>query len=135
MSRRWVSLAVAALLGNPLSARTVEIEATRFTEPGIAVSPDGTWIALTVLGHIFRVPAQGGNAEQLTFGPFFDADPSYSPDGSRIAFVSDRSGPDASLFVLDLESKKVSAATHETMAVRPVWTASGDAIVYLSLEP
>jgi imidazolonepropionase-like amidohydrolase/Tol biopolymer transport system component len=132
-------LAAGPLFVGRALARTVAIETTRVTEPGVAVSPDGSWIVVTVLGHLFRLPTRGGAAEQLTFGPFFDSDPSFSPDGGRVAFVSDRDAGardrETNVFVLDLAGKSVTAATREAMAVRPVWTAAGDAIVYLSFDP
>ena len=40
--------------------------------------------------HVFVVGADGGDARQLTTGEGEDASPSWSPDGTRIAFVSDR---------------------------------------------
>jgi Tol biopolymer transport system component len=41
---------------------------------------------------IFTVRADGSHLTRLTFGPHFDVGPTFSPDGSRIAFGSDR-GP------------------------------------------
>ncbi len=41
--------------------------------------------------HLFVVPAAGGAPTQLTDGDWNDASPAWSPDGSRIAFGSDRS--------------------------------------------
>jgi Tol biopolymer transport system component len=65
-------------------------------------SPDGRWLAY-VHQHpgpngvpanydIFRVPAAGGEAEQLDSNPAYDDGPDYSPDGKWIYFNSDRSG-------------------------------------------
>jgi Tol biopolymer transport system component len=41
---------------------------------------------------IFRMPAAGGEAEQLDSNPGYDDGPDYSPDGKWIYFNSDRSG-------------------------------------------
>ena len=72
--------------------RTIEIETTEVTAPDVACSPEGKWLIFTMLGKLFRLPLEGGQAEQLTFGPYYDSDPSFSPDGRRVAFQSDRDG-------------------------------------------
>ena len=40
------------------------------------------------------LPIAGGEAKAITTGMAFDSQPSYSPDGKTIAFVSDRDGAD-----------------------------------------
>lgn len=57
-----------------------------------AISPDGQNIAFSYKGDIFTVPTTGGAARQLTTNPAYDSTPVWSPDGTRIAFVSDREG-------------------------------------------
>ena len=55
--------------------RTIELETTEVTEADVALSPDDQWLVFTMLGHLFRLPVEGGTAEQLTFGPYYDSDP------------------------------------------------------------
>lgn len=57
-----------------------------------AISPDGETIAFTYKGDIYTIPIAGGRAMQLTTNPAFDTTPVWSPDGSQIAFASDRLG-------------------------------------------
>lgn len=57
-----------------------------------AISPDGTEIAFTYKGDIYKVPTIGGRATQLTTHPAHDTQPIWSPDGTKIAFSSDREG-------------------------------------------
>ncbi len=57
-----------------------------------ALSPDGSTIAFTYKGDIYSVPATGGAAKRLTTDPAYDTKPIYSPDGSMIAFQSNRMG-------------------------------------------
>ena len=52
-----------------------------------AWSPDGRWIAFAMMGDIWRIPAEGGVAEQLTSGPRHHFEPSWSPDGDRMAMT------------------------------------------------
>ncbi|MCR9279794.1 MAG: amidohydrolase family protein [Pseudomonadaceae bacterium] len=72
--------------------RSVAFTVTQATWMSIDVSPDGSWIVLDVLGDLYRLPIDGGEAVRLTQGMAFDSQPVISPDGSTIAAVSDRSG-------------------------------------------
>ena len=121
----------AAAQDNSDGWRTIEFETTEVTAADVAVSPEGQWLIFTILGHLFQLPVEGGDAEQLTFGPYYDSEPVFSPDGSRIAFVSDRDGSEGNVFVLDLASGQITQASHESSVGRPTWTPDGQAIVYL----
>jgi imidazolonepropionase-like amidohydrolase len=137
----WFALVLATLvLPNTAAAqdddwRTIEFETTQVTEADVAISPDGEWLIFTILGHLFRLPVEGGDAEQLTFGPYYDTDPVFSPDGKRVAFVSDRDGSDGNVFVLELATGQITQVTHEPWAARPIWSPDGQAIVYLRVVP
>jgi Tol biopolymer transport system component len=94
------ALAAIAILGDVAPAlaqsvvspptRSIKITTKEVTDPDVAVSPDGSWLVFTALGHLFRLPVTGGAAQQLTSGPFYDAAPVISPDGTKVAFISDR---------------------------------------------
>ena len=71
-----------------------------------AWSPDGRWIAFAMAGDIWRVPAGGGPAEQLTRGPQYHFEPSWSPDGSRIAMTVE-TGEGLDIALLDVASGAV----------------------------
>ncbi len=118
-----------------METRSVEIETQEVTRPDVAVSPDGVWLIFTALGHLFRLPVEGGTAEQLTFGPYFDSDPAISPDGRQVVFASDRDvRSDGNLFILDLADGDVRQLTEEQWAARPVWSPDGSHIAYLTYE-
>jgi TolB protein len=59
-------------------------------------SPDGKYLAFVAQRNgnfdLFRVPAEGGQQEQLTTNAGYDDGPDYSPDGKWIYFNSNRSG-------------------------------------------
>ncbi len=60
-------------------------------------SPDGKWVlySMAIGGNtdIYKIPAAGGgNPVRLTDSPGIDIGGSFSPDGQRIVFESDRSG-------------------------------------------
>ena len=61
---------------------------------GAVWSPDGKTLA-TVLqnsgwNHVYLIPSAGGDPKQITDGKFEDEDPTYSPDGKTLVFVSNR---------------------------------------------
>jgi imidazolonepropionase-like amidohydrolase/WD40 repeat protein len=120
--------------------RTIEVETSEVTAPDVALSPDGQRMIFTMLGHLFRLPVEGGEAEQLTFGPYYDTEPVFSPDARHVAFVSDRDGSEGNIFLLELASGGIKQVTHEPStgrlnwnpaAGRPTWTPDGRAIIYL----
>ena len=55
---------------------------------------------------------EGGGFVQLTNEPGYDAECSYSPDGSTILFVSDRDG-DPDIYVMDADGRNVRQLTNE----------------------
>jgi Tol biopolymer transport system component len=146
MSQRLVSFLLASLSlpSAPLAAQaapdptagrqTIEFETTEVTSPDVALSPNGEWLVFTMLGHLFRLPVEGGDAEQLTFGPYHDLDPAISPDGTRVAFGSNRDGSDGNIYVLNLADGQISQVTHDSLAGRPAWAPDGNTIAYLRLR-
>jgi Tol biopolymer transport system component/C-terminal processing protease CtpA/Prc len=57
-----------------------------------AISPDGETVVFSYRGDLWSVPSAGGQAIQLTVHAAYDFMPVWSPDGSKIAFASDRYG-------------------------------------------
>ncbi|MGH7445079.1 MAG: TolB family protein, partial [Longimicrobiales bacterium] len=74
--------------------RTIAFTTDEGTSLSIDVSPDGRSVVFDLLGHIWRVPADGGTAESLTqnSGVALNYQPTISPEGRHIAFISDRAG-------------------------------------------
>jgi Tol biopolymer transport system component len=65
----------------------------------VVLSPDGRYIAYDALQRqdgpdrdIYVIAADGSGENALVNGPLHDAEPSWTPDGSRIVFLSNRSG-------------------------------------------
>jgi imidazolonepropionase-like amidohydrolase/Tol biopolymer transport system component len=124
-----------ALSGAIATAGTIEFTTTQATDAEVTVSPDGKQLVLTILGHLFLLPAEGGSAEQLTFGPCYDNDPAFSPDGREIAFISDRDTSGGNVFLLELATKKLTKLTDEFRAGQPTWSPDGSAILYVAFLP
>ena len=56
--------------------------------------------------------ADGNNQIRLTNHPEVDYQPSWSPDGARIAFVSNRNGGNEQIYVMDSNGKNVKLLTN-----------------------
>ena len=58
-----------------------------------AVSPNGARAVFTARGEVISVPAEKGDARNLTNSPgVMERDPQWSPDGRTVAYLSDESG-------------------------------------------
>lgn len=97
-----------------------------------AWSPDGRWIAFSMQGDIWKVPAAGGDAVALTQGPHTYFEPDWSPDGRSIAVTVDAGG-NLEVGVIPADGGEVRvAATHEAVDFAPVWTRDGSSLVFVS---
>jgi Tol biopolymer transport system component len=76
------------------ATREIAFTTTEGTWMSVDLAPDGQWLAFDLLGHVYRLPANGGEATALTqnSGIAINMHPRISPDGSLIAFISDRRG-------------------------------------------
>ncbi|MCM1336062.1 MAG: S41 family peptidase [Candidatus Amulumruptor caecigallinarius] len=94
------------------------------------VSPDGSTIAFRYAGDIFTVVAAGGHATRLTAMPSMERTPVWSPDGSKIAFASDRDGA-FNIYVMDANGGKATRLTSGSTALTPqAFTPDGQAVVF-----
>jgi TolB protein len=66
-------------------------------------------------GDIYRIDANGTNLVNLTNHPARDSTPSWSPDGKKIAFMSDRSGR-WEIYTINADGTKPLAITRNTPA-------------------
>lgn len=122
--RGVISLVAAAALGGA-SASAERVVYARH----LALSPDGATLAFSWAGDVWRVPAAGGAARRLTVNPADDERPVWSPDGSRIAFSSNRHGAPC-VFVMSRDGDGVTRLTFGDAAETPTdWSPDG-AYVY-----
>lgn len=109
----------------------------------VTFSPDGQRVAYVVTqidsaddayySHLWIVDAKQRVARQLTRGKVRDRGPVWSPDGSKIAFVSDRSGSGPQIYILPIDGGEPWQLTHmEDGATGPIWSPNGERLLFTS---
>ncbi len=94
------------------------------------ISPDGTEIAFGYKGDIYKVPVQGGTAVQLTTQSSYEYNPVWSPDGSQIAFASDRNG-NFDVFIMPSTGGSAKRLTYRSQSEIPsTFTPDGNYILF-----
>ena len=84
--------------------------------------------------EIYVMDADGNNQIRLTNHPEHDYQPSWSPDGGRIAFVSERNGGNKQIYVMDSNGKNVKRLTNGASDRHPAWSPDGQTIAYSGYE-
>ena len=112
------------------------------TDPQL--SPDGRRLAFVVttlseerdeyLSNIWIVDVAGGTPRRFTAGPRRDLEPRWSPDGSRLAFLSERTAKDKlQLYVMPAdggEPTKLTALDNGVSAI--AWAPDGARLAFVS---
>ncbi len=102
--------------------------------PLILRSPDlsETHIVFLFAGDLWTVPREGGEARRITTGPGIEADPQYSPDGSRIAFTGEYDG-NVDVYVVPSSGGVPRRLTwHPSADTVLGWTPDGKKILFTS---
>jgi Tol biopolymer transport system component len=103
----------------------ISFDVTEGTFLSVDVSPDGKTLVFDLLGDIYLLPIEGGQAIPITTGRAWDKAPRYSPDGSFVYFVSDREGF-RNIWRLDLAEGSLTAITESTSDILGTPNWAGD---------
>lgn len=146
--RRLVNFLIISLLVSSAYAQNWSPEQCLRLKNVVAidVSPDGKKVAYSVrealmtdesseyIQHLYLANADGSETLRLTKGTKSNSSPKFSPDGRRIAFLSNRDGK-TNLYVLPLgggEAEKLTDAKTGVSAF--AWAPNGESIALLMTD-
>lgn len=110
------------------------------------ISPDGKWVAYTVsyadfkqdafITQIWLANSDTGKSFQLTRGEKSSTTPRWSPDGQRLAFLSNRIEDKNQAFLIDPTGGEAQQLTKSETAINSfAWSEDGKTIAYTATEP
>jgi tricorn protease len=110
----------------------VDVLTTQSRAEGFSVSPSGDYMAVDYHGEIMIVPTEQGVGErtQVTSTPWRERAESYSPDGRKVAYISDEGG-DQQVWLYDIATathKKLSSTAGEKDNI--VWAPSSQKLAF-----
>jgi imidazolonepropionase-like amidohydrolase/Tol biopolymer transport system component len=119
------------LKGLPLiTSRTMSFTTTEGSWMSLDLSPDGRTIVFELLGDLYTLPVTGGTATRITSGQAYDMQAVFSPDGKRIAFISDRNGSE-NLWIANADGTRPRAVTttERDSYMSPIWAPDGEYVI------
>jgi Tol biopolymer transport system component len=98
---------------------------------GPALSPDGRRVAFGALNQIW-VMEIGRRPRPITGGLYYKTDPAWSPDGTKIAYASDKSGKTMDLYVIEWRTgvERRVTALDGSAEVSPAWSPDARFLAY-----
>lgn len=117
------------VLNPPFPLASVSIDTDETTWSSLDVTPDGKKFVFDMLGDLYIVDIEGGEAKALTQDFSWDIQPAISPDGSKIAFISDRDGI-MNVWTMNIDGTNLKQISKEKQNIihSPKWSPDGEYI-------
>ena len=114
----------------PFALNEVTINTDETTWSSLDIAPDGSYMVFDMLGDLYKVGMDGGKAEPLLHDFAWNIHPAISPDGSKIAFISDRDGV-SNVWIMDNDGSNLQQVTKEknNLIHSPKWSPDGEYLV------
>ncbi len=97
----------------------------------LSLSDDGKTFAFAARGEIWTLPAEGGDAARITKNGSAEYSPSWSPDGSKLAYTTDRNG-NLDVCLYDTKAKVETVLTDDSSdETNPRFAVSGQLLAYV----
>ena len=112
----------------------IDVLTTTNRADGFAPSPDGNYVAVDFHGEIEIVPSEQGIGERtaVTHSPWKETSQEYSPDGRKVAYISDESG-DQEIWVFDIATGEHSEALHPGIEKGDInWSPNSQKLAYVA---
>jgi dipeptidyl aminopeptidase/acylaminoacyl peptidase len=108
----------------------------------LQLSPDGSRLAFVVseapkgerrAQHVWMHDNKGNSARQFTYSSKSETSPRWSPDGRRLAFLSNRGGDEQQIYVMNAAGGEAEARTKGKSSVSKfAWSRDGKTIAYIA---
>ncbi|MCJ7628798.1 MAG: hypothetical protein MUO50_10480 [Longimicrobiales bacterium] len=126
--RKWAAILIALIV---TIGYGIDVMAQGMFDAKPEESSDLPWkIAFVRDRNLWVMNANGSNQTRLTFSGSNDYFPAWSPDGSKIAFVSDRNG-NFEIYVMNADGSNQTRLTFTSASeLQPSWSPDGTKIVF-----
>lgn len=125
---RWTIPALLMLIFAVTATQAAEVFLPRYP----ALSPDGETVIFSFQGDLWSVSSQGGQARRLTVHEAYDAHAIFSPDGTQLAFASNRYGDD-DIYLMPTEGGAPKRLTFAGTTDRPkAFSPDGNTLYFVS---
>lgn len=123
--------ALGAALGGCMFLGGGEQKPVDFWQP--VVSPDGRYLAYVAKGEnsyeLFIMDLESKEERQLTSNDFDEIYPTWSPDGTKLAFMASQEKDNWDIFTIDVATGQIfRVTTSPAVDANPNWAATGEIV-------